>query len=205
MEPVAGSPALATDYVPEVIALEQITDRPFTSNFRLAQSQAGNRAFATFLLAQASNCSVTIDSSAPSREALIDRRARHDTRWSVRRQSDVYNEEKKMAGNGIVEVTDANFDQDVLKSDKPVLVDFWATWCGPCRAIAPIVEELATEYQGKIKIGKMDVDSNSATPMRYKVTGIPTLLVFKGGQVVEQLVGYKPKDAIAQALNKHIG
>ena len=95
-----------------------------------------------------------------------------------------------MAGNGIVEVTDANFDQDVLKSDKPVLVDFWATWCGPCRAIAPIVEELATEYQGKIKIGKMDVDSNSATPMRYKVTGIPTLLVFKGGQVVEQLVGY---------------
>ena len=92
-----------------------------------------------------------------------------------------------MAGNGIVEVTDANFDQDVLKSDKPVLVDFWATWCGPCRAIAPIVEELATEYKDKIKIGKMDVDSNSATPMRYKVTGIPTLLVFKGGQVVEQL------------------
>ena len=78
-----------------------------------------------------------------------------------------------MAGNGIVEVTDANFDQDVLKSDKPVLVDFWATWCGPCRAIAPIVEELAKDYQGKIKIGKMDVDSNSSTPMRYKVTGIP--------------------------------
>ena len=112
---------------------------------------------------------------------------------------------KQMAHNGIIEVTDANFDQDVLKSDKPVLVDFWATWCGPCRAIAPIVEELATEFQGKIKIGKMDVDSNQATPMRYKVTGIPTLLVFKGGQVVEQLVGYRPKDAIAQALNKHVG
>ena len=109
-----------------------------------------------------------------------------------------------MAGNGIVEVTDANFDQDVLKSDKPVLVDFWATWCGPCRAIAPIVEELAKDYQGKIKIGKMDVDSNSSTPMRYKVTGIPTLLVFKGGQVVEQIVGYKPKEAIAQALDRHI-
>src|SRR6266581_6950687 len=112
---------------------------------------------------------------------------------------------KKMAGNGIVEVTDANFDQDVLKSDKPVLVDFWATWCGPCRAIAPIVEELATEYKGKVTIGKMDVDSNSSTPMRYKVTGIPTLLVFKGGQVVEQLVGYRPKEAIAQALDKHVG
>ena len=106
-----------------------------------------------------------------------------------------------MAGNGIVEVTDANFDQDVLKSDQPVLVDFWATWCGPCRALAPIVDELAKDYQGKIKVGKMDVDSNSATPMRYKVTGIPTLLVFKGGQVVEQLVGYKPKDAVEIALD----
>ena len=112
---------------------------------------------------------------------------------------------KQMAHNGIVEVTDANFDQDVLKSDKPVLVDFWATWCGPCRAIAPIVEELATEFQGKVKVGKMDVDSNQATPMRYKVTGIPTLLVFKGGQVVEQLVGYRPKDAIAQVLSRHVG
>jgi thioredoxin 1 len=109
-----------------------------------------------------------------------------------------------MAGNGIIEVNDANFDQDVLKSETPVLVDFWATWCGPCRAIAPIVEELAQHYQGKIKIGKMDVDRNSATPMRYKVTGIPTLLIFKGGQVVEQLVGYRPKEAIQQALDKHL-
>ena len=74
-----------------------------------------------------------------------------------------------------------------------------------CRAIAPIVDELAQHYQGKVKIGKMDVDRNNATPMRYKVTGIPTLLVFKGGQVVEQLVGYRPKDAIQQALDKHVG
>src|SRR5271170_7612244 len=138
--------------------------------------------------------------------------------WSVRRKRDVTTGRNDMAGtdastqksqqahtgNGIVEVTDANFDQDVLKSDTPVLVDFWATWCGPCRALAPIVDELAKDYQGKLKVGKMDVDANSSTPMRYKVTGIPTLLVFKGGQVVEQLVGYRPKDAIAQAIDKHI-
>ncbi len=110
-----------------------------------------------------------------------------------------------MAGNGIVEVTDANFDQVVLKADQPVLVDFWATWCGPCRAIAPIVDELAKEYQGKIKVGKMDVDRNNATPMRYGVRGIPTLLVFKGGQVKEQIVGYVPKETIQKALDKHIG
>ncbi|PYV94829.1 MAG: thioredoxin [Acidobacteria bacterium] len=110
-----------------------------------------------------------------------------------------------MAANGIIEVTDASFDQEVLKSEQPVLVDFWAAWCQPCRAIAPIVDELAQHYQGKVKIGKMDVDRNNATPMRYKVTGIPTLLVFKGGQVVEQLVGYRPKDAIQQALDKHVG
>ncbi|PYX43839.1 MAG: thioredoxin [Acidobacteria bacterium] len=110
-----------------------------------------------------------------------------------------------MASNGIVEVTDANFDADVLKSDKLVLIDFWATWCGPCRAIAPIVEELATEYQGKVKVGKMDVDRNSATPMRYGVRGIPTLLVFKDGEVKEQIVGYVPKEQIQKALDKHVG
>jgi thioredoxin 1 len=111
----------------------------------------------------------------------------------------------KMASNSIIEVTDTNFDQDVLKADQPVLVDFWATWCGPCRAIAPIVDELATEYQGKVKVGKMDVDRNSATPMRYGVRGIPTLLVFKGGQVKEQIVGYVAKEKIQAALDKHIG
>src|SRR5579862_8799390 len=104
---------------------------------------------------------------------------------------------KQMAGNGIVEVTDANFDQDVLKSDQPVLVDFWATRRGPSREIAPIVEELDKDFQGKNKECKMVADANGTAPRRYKVTGIPTLLVFKGGQGVEQVVGYKPKEAIA--------
>jgi len=110
-----------------------------------------------------------------------------------------------MASNAIVEVTDANFDSDVLKSEQPVLIDFWATWCGPCRALAPIVDELAEAYQGRVKVGKMDVDRNSATPMRYGVRGIPTLLVFKGGQVKEQIVGYVPKEQIQKALDKHLG
>ncbi len=110
-----------------------------------------------------------------------------------------------MASNSIVEVNDSNFDQDVLKSDKPVLIDFWAAWCGPCRALAPIVDELAEAYQGKVKVAKMDVDRNSATPMRYGVRGIPTLLVFKGGQVKEQIVGYVAKEQIQKALDKHIG
>jgi thioredoxin len=110
-----------------------------------------------------------------------------------------------MASNAILEVTDSNFDQDVLKSDKPVLIDFWAAWCGPCRALAPIVDELATAYEGKVKVAKMDVDRNSATPMRYGVRGIPTLLVFKGGQVKEQIVGYVPKEQIQKAIDKHLG
>ena len=109
-----------------------------------------------------------------------------------------------MASDAIVEVTDANFESSVLQSEQPVLVDFWATWCGPCKAIAPIVEELAAEYKGKVKVGKMDVDQHTATPMRYGVRGIPTLLVFKGGQVKEEIVGYVPKERIQKALDKQL-
>ncbi len=109
-----------------------------------------------------------------------------------------------MASEAILEVTDANFDQEVLKSDQPVVIDFWAAWCGPCRALAPVVDEIAKEYQGRVKVAKMDVDKNQATPQRYGVRGIPTLLVFKGGQVREQIVGYVPKETIEKALQKNL-
>jgi thioredoxin 1 len=105
-----------------------------------------------------------------------------------------------MAGKNIQEVNDATFEKEVLQADQPVLVDFWAAWCAPCRAVAPIVEEIANEYQGKIKVMKMDVDYNSATPMRYGIRGIPTLLIFKGGKVAEQIVGYVPKDTVSSML-----
>ena len=112
--------------------------------------------------------------------------------------------EKVVSNNGIIELTDANFDQEVLQSAQPVMVDFWAAWCGPCKALAPIVDELATAYGGRVKVGKMDVDRNAATPMRYGVRGIPTLLIFKGGKVAEQIVGYVAKERIQQALDKQL-
>ena len=110
-----------------------------------------------------------------------------------------------MASTAIMEVTDANFDQEVLKSEQPVLIDFWAVWCGPCRALAPVVDEVAESYSGKVKVAKMNVDENPGTPGRYGIRGIPTLLIFKGGQVKEQIVGYVPKETIQKAIDKHLG
>src|SRR5271168_5059626 len=110
-----------------------------------------------------------------------------------------------MASLAVVEVNDATFEQEVLQSDQPVLVDFWAAWCGPCKALSPIVDEVASEYSGKLKVMKMDVDRNQATPMRYGIRGIPALLLFKDGKVADQIVGYVPKETIDRSLARVVG
>jgi thioredoxin 1 len=107
-----------------------------------------------------------------------------------------------MAGPEPMVVSDANFEDEIMKADTPALVDFWAAWCGPCRAIAPVVEELARDYEGKIKVAKMNVDENPKTPVQFGIRAIPTLIVFKGGQVMEQITGAVSKSIIEGALNK---
>lgn len=103
-----------------------------------------------------------------------------------------------------LEITDNNFKEVVLNSDKPVLVDFWAVWCGPCRMLAPIVDELSNDFEGKAVVGKVDVDNNQQVAMEYGIRNIPTVLIFKNGEVVDKLVGVSPKEVISEKLSAHI-
>ena len=107
-----------------------------------------------------------------------------------------------MSGPEPLQVSDATFEDEILKSDIPAMVDFWAAWCGPCRAIAPVVEELARDYQGKVKVAKMNVDENAKTPAKYGIRAIPTLIIFKGGQVLQQVTGAVSRSLIESALKK---
>ena len=108
-----------------------------------------------------------------------------------------------MAAANVVEITDANFEAEVSQSALPVLVDFWATWCGPCMQLSPTIDALATEFSGKVKIGKVNIDQNRALPVKYRVNAIPTLMIFKGGQLVETMQGAQSKDKLAAMLTKH--
>jgi thioredoxin 1 len=110
-----------------------------------------------------------------------------------------------MAGQNVLEFTDGNFDTEVLNSDLPVLVDFWAEWCAPCRMIAPTVDAIAGEYSGRLKVGKVNVDYNSGTAARYMIRGIPTLLLFRGGKVVDQRVGAVGKADLVKMIEPHLG
>jgi thioredoxin len=109
-----------------------------------------------------------------------------------------------MASANVKELTDDNFESEVLKSDIPTLVDFWAVWCGPCKQIAPTVDALAEEYKGRLKVAKMDVDHHQLVPQRFGIKSIPTLLIFKGGKVVGQLVGAAPRSKLEAEIQKHL-
>ena len=106
-----------------------------------------------------------------------------------------------MAGKNLLEITDDNFEAEVLQSDVPVLVDFWATWCAPCRMVAPIVEELADEYAGKLKVGKLNVDDNGDTAVKYNIQSIPTIMIFKAGQEAQRIMGARPKQAFKKEID----
>jgi thioredoxin 1 len=110
-----------------------------------------------------------------------------------------------MSNEHVQTFTDGNFDDSVLKAASPVLVDFWAEWCGPCKRLAPTVDALATDYAGKVTVGKLNVDENPNVSFKFQIRGIPTLLLFKGGQVVESVVGLAQKDDLKKVLDKHIG
>lgn len=101
---------------------------------------------------------------------------------------------------GIIETTESTFEKDVLQSDLPVLVDFWAPWCGPCKMVAPVVEAMAQDYRGRLRVAKVNVDDNPTLAIRYGIRGIPTLLIFKGGQVVSQVIGYVPKNVLSDKV-----
>jgi len=101
---------------------------------------------------------------------------------------------------GVLEVSDATFDREVLENELPVMVDFWAVWCGPCKALGPIVDGVATTYAGKLKVAKVNVDQNISTPSRYNIRGIPALLFFKGGKVTDQIIGFVPQDVIEEKI-----
>jgi thioredoxin 1 len=107
-------------------------------------------------------------------------------------------------GSNTHATSDSNFETDVLKSDVPVLVDFWAEWCGPCKALAPKLDEIATQFQGKLKICKVDIDNNPQSPAKYGIRGVPTLILFKDGKEVDQIVGNHPKDNILAVINRHL-
>lgn len=108
-------------------------------------------------------------------------------------------------GGKVIKLTDETFDEIVVQAELPTMVDFWAEWCGPCKAIAPVVEALADEYAGKVQVGKLNVDENPKVASRYSIRGIPTLLIFRNGEVQEQIVGAQPKKAIKQSLDKVVG
>ncbi len=109
-----------------------------------------------------------------------------------------------MAAENVQTFTDSNFDQTVLQSGQPVLVDFWAEWCGPCKRLGPTIDQLASEYAGKVTIGKLNVDENPNTAIKFQIRGIPAVMLFKGGEIVESVVGLAPKEDFKRAIDKHI-